>query len=87
MQIVVIGGTRFIGPFVVKRLHAQGHEVTLFHRGKSKAELPEDVTHIIGDRNQLTDFRGTFMRIKPDVVLDMIPITENHATLLMETFS
>lgn len=87
MKIVVIGGTRFIGPFVVKRLHALGHEVALFHRGKSKAELPGDVTHILGDRNQLTDFQDTFKKIKPDVVLDMIPITKNHATLLMETFT
>lgn len=86
MQIVVIGGTRFIGPFVVKRLHAQGHEVTLFHRGKSKAELPGGITHVLGDRNNLTDFQSEFKRIKPDVVLDMIPITEQHAQQVMNTF-
>ena len=43
MRILIIGGTRFIGPQVVRRLHAQGHEVTLFHRGKSKADLPAEI--------------------------------------------
>lgn len=71
---------------MVRRLHAQGHEVTLFHRGKSTAELPGDVTHILGDRNNLSDFRDTFKKIKPDVVLDMIPITEEHAQQVMTTF-
>lgn len=86
MQIVIIGGTRFIGPFVVKRLHAQGHEVTLFHRGKSKAALPDDIKQMYGDRNNLTDFQNEFKKIKPDVILDMIPITEEHAQQVMMAF-
>ena len=86
MRVLVIGGTRFIGPPVVRRLHAQGHDVTLFHRSKSAVELPEDIKHIFGDRNKLTDFCDTFKNIKPDVVLDMIPITEEHAQQVMTTF-
>ncbi len=86
MRVLIIGGTRFIGPFVVRRLHAQGHEVTLFHRGKSTADLPEDVKHILGDRNNLADFRDTFKELKPDVVLDMILITEKHAQQVVTTF-
>lgn len=40
MRILIIGGTNFIGPPVVCQLGAMGHEVTVFHRGKTKAELP-----------------------------------------------
>lgn len=79
MHVLIIGGTRFIGPEVVKRLFARGHEVTLFHRGKSQADLPAEIIHILGDRNNLADFQNEFKKVQPDVVLDMIPITEQHA--------
>jgi nucleoside-diphosphate-sugar epimerase len=86
MRILIIGGTRFIGPAVVYGLHAQRHNITLFHRGKSKAALPDGITHIYGDRKNLLDFQNDFKKIKPDVVLDMIPITENDAIVVVKTF-
>ncbi len=86
MRILVIGGTRFIGPCVVRRLFAEGHEITLFHRGKSMASLPESITHMLGNRHNLLDFRAAFKSLKPDVVLDMVPITERDAQLVVDTF-
>ena len=50
MRILLIGGTRFLGPFVVRRLVAAGHEVAVFHRGRTHAALPGAVEHISGDR-------------------------------------
>ena len=35
MKILVMGGTRFVGRPLVARLQAQGHELTLFTRGKN----------------------------------------------------
>ncbi len=29
MKVAILGGTRFIGPFIVRKLVAQGHEVVL----------------------------------------------------------
>ena len=73
MKTLVLGGTRFIGPPAVRLLVAQGHEVTVFHRGQSNtAPLPE-VRHVHGDRKQLTDFADELRRLEPDVVLDMSP--------------
>jgi nucleoside-diphosphate-sugar epimerase len=86
MHILIIGGTRFIGPFVVRELHDAGHRVTVFHRGRSKAEMPGDVEHIIGDRNDLSDFHGSFKRLAIDVVVDMILITGHQAEMLVNTF-
>lgn len=86
MRILIIGGTRFIGPAVVYRLHAQRYDIALFHRGKSKAALPDGITHIYGDRKNLHDFQNDFRKIKPDVVLDMIPITENDALAVVRAF-
>lgn len=86
MKILIIGGTRFIGPCVVRRLYAEKHEITLFHRGKSKVNLPENITHIQGNRHNLKDFKIAFYNIKPDIVVDMIPITENDALQVIDVF-
>jgi nucleoside-diphosphate-sugar epimerase len=86
MHILIIGGTRFIGPYVVRNLVEMGHEVTLFHRGRTQADLPVSVEHILGDRHDLVDFAATFRHIAPEVVLDMIPLAELDAQVVMETF-
>lgn len=86
MKILVIGGTNFIGPPVVRRLCGMGHEVTVFHRGKSIAELPSDVHHILGERTHLDEFKNKFEEISPQVVLDMFAYTEQDARTLMKTF-
>lgn len=86
MHLLIIGGTRFIGPLVVKKLFEGDHEIVLLHRGKSQSAVPSDVRHILGDRTNLIDFQDEFHKIQPDIVLDMIPITEEHAKLVMKTF-
>ncbi|MDN4527389.1 NAD-dependent epimerase/dehydratase family protein [Fictibacillus fluitans] len=85
MHVFVIGGTRFMGPEVIKRLIGLGHKVTVFHRGKTKAELPSQVNTIQGDRNHLPSFRNKIQEIKPDAVLDMMCMTEIQANELLQT--
>ena len=76
MRIVVIGGTRFMGPLVVRSLTSAGHEVIVFHRG---ADCKES-SHVHGDRMQLPrDLHG-------DVVVDMWCMTEAHAKTAKEHF-
>ncbi|MCI0694460.1 NAD-dependent epimerase/dehydratase family protein [candidate division KSB1 bacterium] len=86
MRILVIGGTKFIGPFVVRQLIERGHEVTVFHRGQTKADLPNTVRYIQGDRKQLHNFRAEFEYYRPQVVLDMAPYTEQEAQAVAQTF-
>jgi nucleoside-diphosphate-sugar epimerase len=86
MRILIIGGTGFIGPPVVRLLAERGHAVTLFHRGQTEADLPPDVNHISGDRRDLTRFRDEFKRLAPEVVLDMICFTESEARASVQTF-
>ncbi len=85
MKILIIGGTNFIGPFVVHHLVTMGHGVTLFHRGNTKAELPE-VNHVYGDRAQLNDYKSQFESLSLDVVIDMICYTESDARMLLNAF-
>lgn len=79
MRILVIGGTSFIGPRVVARLSAFGHQVTVFHRGRTEAALPHNVEHLHGDRAQLAGFADHFQRLLPDVVIDVAAYTEQDA--------
>ncbi|MDJ0634092.1 MAG: NAD-dependent epimerase/dehydratase family protein [Xenococcaceae cyanobacterium MO_188.B29] len=86
MKVLVIGGTNFIGPHVVRQLIEMGHEVTVFNRGQTTAELPEEVKWIKGDRHNLSDYRSQFQQLAPEVVLDMIPYTAKDALGVVDTF-
>ena len=85
MRILVVGGTGFVGPPVVRRLIGLGHEVVCFHRGQTEADLPAEIVHIHGDRERLADHRAALARFAPEVVLDTRPMTENQAWILVAT--
>ena len=82
MKILVIGGTGFIGSQIVNRLAEKGHDVTVFHRGKTKTTHKE----IIGAKENLSNFRTEFEKLSPQVVIDVINYTENEANSLVQTF-
>lgn len=52
MRILIIGGTAFVGRHITQAALDAGHEVTLFHRGQTGADLFAQATHLAGDRNQ-----------------------------------
>jgi NAD(P)-dependent dehydrogenase (short-subunit alcohol dehydrogenase family) len=76
LKVIVLGGTRFIGPHVVRQLAAEGQEIALFNRGESKptSTLPQNVLQIAGDRNRLTDYREQFRAFAPDVVNRLVSL-------------
>jgi nucleoside-diphosphate-sugar epimerase len=86
MKVLFIGGTRFIGLSAVDNLSKSGHDVTVFHRGQTDTDLPEGVKEILGDVQQLEDFRDDFKSVAPDVVVHMVLIQELDAIRLMDTF-
>jgi 2'-hydroxyisoflavone reductase len=51
MNLLILGGTGFIGPHLVRHAVERGHKVTIFTRGRRTADLPASVEHLIGDRN------------------------------------
>ncbi|MEW5917908.1 MAG: NAD-dependent epimerase/dehydratase family protein [Gemmatimonadota bacterium] len=51
MSILVLGGTGYIGPHLVRHAVSRGHKVTIFTRGRRDADLPSEVVRLIGDRN------------------------------------
>ena len=51
MRILFIGGTSFVGRHMAEAAVARGHDVTLFHRGKTGIDLFPEAEHVLGDRD------------------------------------
>lgn len=51
LNILVLGGTGFIGPHFVKHALERGHKITLFNRGRTNTHLFPEAEKLVGDRN------------------------------------
>ena len=51
MTILILGGTGFIGPHMVRYALSRGHEVTLFNRGRTNPHLFPELDKLVGDRD------------------------------------
>ena len=49
--LLILGGTRFLGPEIVDAARKSGWKISLFNRGKSNPGLFPDLEHLQGDRN------------------------------------
>ncbi|WP_411867580.1 NAD-dependent epimerase/dehydratase family protein [Vulcanococcus limneticus] len=67
MKILVMGGTRFVGKPLVARLLAEGHDLTLFTRGRNP--VPAGVEHLQGDRGSAEGLAALAGR-QFDVIVD-----------------
>src|ERR1700755_3631093 len=51
LNILILGGTGFIGPHLVRHAVSRGHKITIFTRGRRDGDLPAEVARLQGDRN------------------------------------
>jgi 2'-hydroxyisoflavone reductase len=59
LKLLVLGGTQFVGRAVAEAALARGHELTLFHRGRTNPALFPQAEHVHGDRERdLTALEG-----------------------------
>lgn len=84
MKVLLIGGTGFTGRPAAEYLQQSGNQVTIFHRGKTTAG--PGAQEIVGEQDQLPEFRREFERRKFDVVVDFITGSRRQAERLMEVF-
>ena len=72
MHVAVIGGTRHVGPFIVRELVRSGHQVSVFNRGRTPVDLPHGVQRVTVDREIRGRLGEALRRLRPDAVIDMI---------------
>lgn len=82
LQILILGGTGFIGPYVVQYALDRGHQITLFNRGRTNPDLFPDVEKLIGDReDNLEPLKGR----QWDAVIDNSGYIPRHVKLSVES--
>jgi nucleoside-diphosphate-sugar epimerase len=72
VRVLFLGGTSFTGPHAVRELVEDGHEVTVFHRGETEAELPAEVRHVHGDVSRFGEHVAGLRELRPEVVVDLL---------------
>ncbi|NNC70242.1 MAG: NAD-dependent epimerase/dehydratase family protein [Flavobacteriaceae bacterium] len=89
LNILILGGSSFLGPHQIAYAMERGHKITTFTRGKTKPTVHQNIydkaEHLIGDReNNLEALKGR----KWDAVIDnsgrKVEWTEATAELLKE---
>lgn len=83
MDVLVVGGTRFVGRWIVEALLQRDLEVTLFNRG-SHADVFPDVTSIHGDRDVPGDLERLGER-RWDAVIDTCAYRPEQVRSLLAT--
>ena len=83
MRILLIGGSGFIGPHVAAALERDGHDVVVFHRGRSRSVAGRA---ILGDRRALAEHARELRALQLDVVVDLILSSGRQARELMNIF-
>ncbi|MBV8959907.1 MAG: NAD-dependent epimerase/dehydratase family protein [Actinobacteria bacterium] len=79
MNVLVLGGTRFIGRAITEELVAAGHAVTVVHRGTTEPDGWVDVDHVHVARTELASVAEELRDRAPDAVVDCIAMTKADA--------
>jgi nucleoside-diphosphate-sugar epimerase len=88
MDVLILGGTRFLGLHLTEALLQGNQKVILFNRGTSRNQFPfyEDVEWLIGDRHDEELFRSIFSNRYFDVVIDTSAYFPEDVELVVEIF-
>ena len=82
MEILIIGGTRNVGHFLILKLIRDGHRVTVYNRGKTPDELPTGIQRIHGDRSDPVRLLEVFSGRSFDVIVDMALYSATDAKVI-----
>jgi 2'-hydroxyisoflavone reductase len=81
LEILILGGTRFIGVHMTQLALQRGHKITFFNRGRTKSDLFPEIERIKGDRNgELDGLKGR----RFDAVIDNSGYVPRHVKLSAE---
>jgi nucleoside-diphosphate-sugar epimerase len=83
MRALIIGGTRNLGPSIAHALLSDGHQVTIFHRGRTLYDLPREIAVLRGDRTDRSDCERLLKR-DFDVVVDTTLYNARDASIAID---
>ena len=71
LRCLVLGGSVFVGKHLVDTLVDHGAAVAVLNRGKTAADLPDGVEHLVADRTQREQMRAALAGRDWDAVFDV----------------
>ena len=86
MNVLIVGGTRYMGRVVVQNLLERGDSVTVFSRGNTKPDWWDRIEHIPGDRTDRADFKSKLAGKFFDAVIDTQAYKREDVESAVETF-
>jgi len=87
VRILIIGGTRRCGPYLVEELLQRGHSVVCYHRGEHNICFSDGAQHLYGDRRKYAQFNEQMAGLTADVVIDMIASDDRDVKAVAEAFT
>ena len=87
MDILVLGGTRFMGRHLVASLLKKGHSVTIATRGNAADVFGNSVNRIHFDRTDECSIRSAFSGKAYDVVFDSLAYCSRDVRILLDNIS
>ena len=85
MNILILGGTRFFGPYTINALLAEGHKVTIATRGRTPDPYGDSVKRVLVERADEASMKNAFSGRHYDVVIDKIAYCSNDFRYAMES--
>lgn len=85
LNILILGGTRFLGIHLTEAALARGHGVTFFNRGRTRTELFPNIPRLMGDRDGISN--GGLQALEGqrfDAVIDTSGYVPRHVRLSAE---
>jgi nucleoside-diphosphate-sugar epimerase len=86
-DILVIGGTRFIGRLLVQRLLQAGHRVTIATRGYAPDPFGKQLARVRVDRRNELAMTSAFAHARFDIVFDQMCYSPLDAAIAVRSFA
>lgn len=84
MNVLVFGGTRFFGIYLVEKLLENGHEVTIATRGQAKDRFGDKVKRLVTDRCDEHELAKIFAGKEYDCICDNICYASKDVKKLLD---
>ena len=89
MRVLVIGGTGFIGQYIVQQLARENHAVAVYHRGRTQAALSGNVCEILDpfSKMPIERFPKQAFDFEADAVVHTMAMGSADATAFVNAFT